>query len=221
VKGIPSPSASPIRPRAVAATGNGRRAPETGRRCRAAGNASHALGLRAAPVRGRGGRDGPRRVAGWPVVQRGRECGRPARAAHRAGYGSHSSAPGARAWSSLRATCALAAHESPGLEQRPSPVASAIRTLAGAVTDNGRRARERTAGIGLRDAPAIVLGLAVTRRSNAFESICETFNFRTPDVSSRSKISPQHVRSPSEFVIAMITELRLSHEAIRPRKGFC
>ena len=58
----------PIRTPAVAATDDGRRAAGIGLR----EAASRALSLRAAPVRRRGAHDGPRRVAEWPAVHRGR-----------------------------------------------------------------------------------------------------------------------------------------------------
>jgi hypothetical protein len=69
---ISSPIASPIRPLAVAATDNGRRAPVLAAGHRARRSASHAPGRRAAPVRRRSAPEGPRRAAGWAVAHRGR-----------------------------------------------------------------------------------------------------------------------------------------------------
>ena len=69
---ISSPIPSPIRPLAVAATDNGRRAPVLAAGHRARRSASHAPGRRAAPVRRRGAPEGPRRAAGWAVAHRGR-----------------------------------------------------------------------------------------------------------------------------------------------------
>ena len=45
----------------------------------------------------------------------------------------------------------------PGLDIVSSPIASPIRKLAGAATDNGRRAPEFAVGIGLREVPPLLL----------------------------------------------------------------
>jgi hypothetical protein len=62
----------PIRPLAVAATDDGRRASGVGLR----EVASHAPRLRVAPDRRRGAHDGPRRAVGWQAVRRGRGTAR-------------------------------------------------------------------------------------------------------------------------------------------------
>jgi hypothetical protein len=110
--------ASPIRTLAVAATGNGRLAPEPAAGAgvvSALAHGSYACGA---------GRSGG-------VIGLG--CVRPP------------------------------AGERPDLGQHPSPIASPIRPPAVAATDEGRRAPELAAGIGVRDAPAMLLGCSLRR----------------------------------------------------------
>jgi hypothetical protein len=81
---------------------------------RAARGASHALGLPAAPVRGRDARDGPRRVAGPPLVHRGS-----ARVAYRAPLSLPRLQRQSRGVVIASSRVRFAAHEGPGLRMAP------------------------------------------------------------------------------------------------------